>query len=146
MKKLTEQTKSLKVSEIKRGWKLLDAKGQILGRLATQAINSLTGKNKANYSPNMDAGDNVVIINAELVKVTGKKEDNKVYKRYSGYPGGLKEISYKNMMINNPKEILRHAISGMLPKNTLRKKRLTRLFIFKGEIHTFADKFLQVEK
>lgn len=141
MVQLTQQTKALKVKEIVRKWKLLDAKNQILGRLATQAINSLTGKNKSTYSPNLDCGDNVVVINAELVKVSGKKADAKVYTKYSGYPGGLRKISYKDMKNNKPEEIIEHAISGMLPKNKLRKRRMTRLFVFKGETHTFADKF-----
>lgn len=141
MVQLTQQTKALKVKEIVRKWKLLDAKNQILGRLATQAINSLTGKNKSTYSPNLDCGDNVVVINAELVKVSGKKADSKVYTRYSGYPGGLRKISYKDMKNNKPEEIIERAISGMLPKNKLRKRRMTRLFVFKGETHTFADKF-----
>jgi len=141
MVQLTQQTKALKEKEIVRGWKLLDAKNKVLGRLATQAINSLTGKSKSTYSPNLDCGDSVVVINAELVKVTGKKADTKVYTRYSGYPGGLRKISFKDMKNNKPEEIIERAISGMLPKNKLRKRRMTRLFVFKGENHTFTEKF-----
>lgn len=129
-----------KESEVKRAWHLVDAKDQILGRLATRIAMILMGKTKANYSAHMDSGDNVVVINAKDIKVTGKKESQKVYRGHSGYPKGFKEVSYQKMKLEHPGRIIEHAVDGMLPDNRLKDKRMRRLFVFEGENHSFGAK------
>jgi len=141
MPQLTKQTKPVKKKEIVRNWHLIDVSGQVLGRVAGKISRLLQGKHKVNYVSYLDSGDYIVVINAKKIKVTGKKEKNKVYTRYSGYPGGLKTISYEKMLKQKPEEIIRHAVSGMLPKNKLRDRRLARLFIFPDKDHKFNDKF-----
>ncbi|HWA52161.1 MAG TPA: 50S ribosomal protein L13 [Patescibacteria group bacterium] len=118
-----------KAKEVKRDWKLFDAKDQVLGRLATQIAMSLMGKTKATYSPHMDNGDNVVVINAAEITVTGKKAEQKRYYGHSGYPGGFKDISYAHMKATHPERIIELAVKRMLPENRLRDKRMARLFI-----------------
>jgi len=134
------KTHSVKKSEIKRVWRLVDARGQILGRLATKIANLLIGKNKSYFVPHLDCGDYVVVINASHLKVSGKKAQQKKYYRYSGYPGGLKETTFSQQMVKDPTKVIRHAVGGMLPKNRLRDKRLARLKIFAGEEHPYKDK------
>ena len=141
MVNLTKQTKSVKEKEIIRNWHLIDVTGKILGRITGEISKLLQGKHKVNYVPYLDSGDYVVVVNAAKIKITGKKNINKVYTYYSGYPGGLKRIPYNKMIEKKPEEVLRHAVSGMLPKNKLRDRRLARLFIFKDENHNFKDKF-----
>jgi len=141
MVNLTVSTKPVKAKEIKRDWHLIDASSKILGRLAPEIVKVLQGKHKRNYVPYLDMGDYVVVINAKKVIVSGKKADQKIYTRYSGYPGGLKEISFNKLLEEKPEEIVKRAVSGMLPKNKLRKKRLARLYVFADENHPFADKF-----
>ena len=141
MVNLTISTKPVKAKEIKRDWHLIDASSKILGRLAPEIVKLLQGKHKRNYVPYLDMGDYVVVINAKKVIVSGKKDDQKIYTRYSGYPGGLKEISFNKLLEEKPEEIVKRAVSGMLPKNKLRKKRLARLYVFADENHPFADKF-----
>jgi len=141
MVNLTKQTRPVKKKEIVRNWHLIDVSDQILGRIAGKISRLLQGKHKVNYVSYLDSGDYIVVINAKKVKVTGKKSKNKIYTRYSGYPGGLKTISFKKMLEEKPEEIIRHAVSGMLPKNKLRDRRLARLFIFADENHKFVDKF-----
>ena len=141
MVNLTISTKPVKAKEIKRDWHLIDASSKILGRLAPEIVKVLQGKHKRNYVPYLDMGDYVVVINAKKVIVSGKKADQKIYTRYSGYPGGLKEISFNKLLEEKPEEIVKRAVSGMLPKNKLRKKRLARLYVFADENHPFADKF-----
>lgn len=140
MVSLTTSTRPVKAKEIERAWHLLDAKGQVLGRLATEAAQKLIGKHKLNYVNYLDMGDHVVVINTHEVIVTGKKEEQKLYKRYSGYPGGLKEIPYKVLKEKRPEQIIRLAVWGMLPKNKLRKTRISRLHIYVGEDHPHGDK------
>lgn len=140
MVNLTKQTKSLKEKEIVRQWHLIDVKNKILGRITGKIALLLQGKHKTNYIPYLDCGDYVVVINAKNIKLTGKKEKEKIYTRYSGYPGGLKKIPYEKLLKEKPEEIIRHAVSGMLPKNKLRKKRLARLYIFADEKHPFEEK------
>jgi large subunit ribosomal protein L13 len=135
------KTHSVKKGEIARTWHLVDARGQILGRLATRIANLLIGKNKPYFVPHLDCGDYVVVINASQVKVSGRKDQQKKYYRYSGYPGGLKEINFSQQMAKDPTRIIWHAVGGMLPKNKLRDKRLARLKIFAGEEHQYKDKF-----
>ena len=130
-----------KQSEIKRNWHLVDLKGQILGRISTEIANKLMGKSKANFVRNLDCGDYVVIINAKEVMVTGKKEEKKKYYRHSGYPGGFRAETLREVRKEKPEEIIIHAVSGMLPQNRLKAKMLKRLKVFSGENHTFKDKF-----
>lgn len=141
MANITQQTKSVKKNQINRQWHLVDVKNKILGRIAGKIANLLQGKEKVDYVPYLDVGDYVVVINASKIKLTGKKAEEKVYTHYSGYPGGLKRIPFKKMLKNKPEEIIKRAVSGMLPKNKLRKKRLTRLFIFAEEKHPYSNKF-----
>jgi len=137
----TRSTRTVKEKEITRNWHLVDLKGQILGRGITQVAKLLQGKDKRNYVPNLDAGDYVVVINAAGVKVTGKKPLQKIYDSYSGYPGGRRVVTYKDLMARDPEKVVRLGISGMLPKNKHRDPRLARLFIFKDDKHTYSDKF-----
>lgn len=136
-------TKATKAKDIQRGWHLFDAKGKILGRLATDAAQKLIGKNKPYFVTNMDCGDHVVIINAGRIEVSGNKEKNKKYTNYSGYPGGLRVRTYEEVKNNNPEDVVRHAVMGMLPKNKLRSGMIKRLHVFNGEEHDYKDKFLE---
>lgn len=122
-----------KAKEVKREWHLLDAKGEVLGRLCTKIATYLTGKHKATYSTHMDMGDFVVVLNAEKVEVTGKKDQQKVYQSHSGYPGGFKERSYQQVMDIHPERIIEHAVIGMLPNNRLRDPRMLRLKVVVGD-------------
>ena len=124
--------------EVERRWYVVDAEGQTLGRLATEIARLLRGKNKPQYTPHVDTGDFVVVVNAEKVVVTGKKAEQKVYRRHSGYPGGLKETSYEQMMERRPTEILRRAVKGMMPKNRLARQQLRKLKIYAGPEHPHA--------
>lgn len=116
-----------KAKEIKRAKHVIDAQGQVLGRLASRIALLLTGKGKADYSPHLDSGDFVTVINAAKVELTGKKKLQKLYRRHSGYPGGFKEITFAQMNRERPEEVVRHAVAGMLPDNRLKKDRLARL-------------------
>ena len=124
--------------EIEKKWWLVNAEGLVLGRFASKIANILRGKNKPSYTPFFDTGDFVIIINAEKLKLTGKKEDQKIYYRHSGYMGGLKEISYKKMLSAHPERIIKQAVRGMLPKNKLNRKILKKLKIYKGPEHKHA--------
>jgi large subunit ribosomal protein L13 len=141
MVNLTVSTKSVKNKDIKRDWRLFDAKGRVLGRFVTEIVRYLIGKHKVNYISHLDAGDFVVVVNAKHIVLTGKKEKTKIYSKYSGYPGGLKKVPFSFLKEKNPKEIIKHAVSGMLPKNKLRDRRLARLFVFADEKHPYKDKF-----
>ncbi|RMF44185.1 MAG: 50S ribosomal protein L13 [Anaerolineae bacterium] len=124
-----------KAGEITREWVLVDANDQNLGRLATQIAHILLGKNKPNYTPGVDNGDFVVVINAERVRVTGNKLDAKMYHRHSGYPGGLKSISLRDQLKKHPERVLRSAVWGMLPKNRYGRSLLRKLKIYAGPHH-----------
>ena len=124
--------------EVERKWYVVDAEGQTLGRLATEIATILRGKNKPQYTPHIDTGDFVVVVNAEKVAVTGRKAEQKVYRRHSGYPGGLKETSYEQLMERRPTEILRRAVKGMMPKNRLARQQLRKLKIYAGPEHPHA--------
>ncbi|MBI4153511.1 50S ribosomal protein L13 [Candidatus Woesebacteria bacterium] len=130
-----------KGKEIKREWHLIDADGAILGRLSSEVAGYLMGKHKASFSRHMDSGDYVVVINAQKVKLTGKKPQQKVYRSHSGYPGGFKEISFAKMKKEHPERILEHAVAGMLPHNRLKKDRMTRLKVIVGDKNPYEDKF-----
>jgi large subunit ribosomal protein L13 len=121
--------------EVERKWLLIDAEGQTLGRLATEIARLLRGKDKPQYTPHVDTGDFVVVVNAEKVVVTGKKTEQKVYYRHSGYPGGLKTTSYEEMLEHKPTEILRRAVKGMMPKTRLGRQQLKKLKIYAGPEH-----------
>ncbi len=129
-----------KVREIKREWHLLDAKGQVLGRLATKIATLLIGKHKKDYVPHQDVGDNIVVINAREVRVTGRKEKQKVYRRHSGYPGGLKSTTLGELREKDPTKIIKFAVYNMLPGNRLRKGRMIRLKIFAGSEHSYESR------
>lgn len=130
-----------KKNDIIRSWHLIDASDQVLGRLSTKIATFLMGKHKANYSANIDLGDNVVVINSELVKVTGNKFASKVYRSHSGYPGGFKETSYAKLSKEHPSRIIEFAVKGMLPDNRLKKVRMARLHVFKGKENKYENKF-----
>ena len=144
MKNLSQQTKPVKLKEVKRVWHLVDLSGKVLGRMAPEIARFLQGKNKANYVSYLDTGDYVVAVNARRVVVTGKKSQTKVYTHYSGYPGGLKTVSFATLLKKNPGFVIKNAVSGMLPKNKFRQERLKRLFIFADENHPYKDKFVKL--
>lgn len=134
-------TKSTKVSEIQRTWELVDVKGKVLGRIATEAALKLMGKSKSNFVRNEDCGNYVVVINAKHFITTGNKEKEKLYGNYSGHPGGLKQKALWQVRQEKPTEPIRHAILGMLPKNKLRDRLMTRLYIYPEADHPYKDKF-----
>jgi len=135
-----------KEKEVKRKWHLFDAQGKVLGRFATNVAGVLQGKGKVNYSRHMDSGDFVVVVNAEKVKLTGSKSSQKVYRSHSGYPGGLREISFKQMIEKTPEKVIVKAVSGMLPDNRLKRARLSRLKVLKGDKNPYEDKTKSNEK
>ncbi len=132
------KTYSAKPLEVERKWYLIDADGMRLGRLAVLAANLLRGKHKPQYTPNVDTGDFVIIINAEKISVTGKKETDKKYYHHTGYPGGLKVASFRELMEKNPVLALEKAIKGMLPHNTLGHDQFNKLKIYAGSEHPHA--------
>jgi large subunit ribosomal protein L13 len=129
------KTYSTKASEIERQWHVIDASGKILGKLATEAAKLLMGKHKPTFSRHLDTGDFVVIINAEKVRFTGKKAEQKLYHSHSGYPGGLKTINLERLMQTHPTRVIEHAVKGMLPHNRLGAKMLKKLKVYVGEEH-----------
>jgi large subunit ribosomal protein L13 len=129
------KTYSAKPKEIEQQWYLVDAEGQTLGRLATRIADTLRGKRKPEYTPHIDTGDFVVVVNAERIAVTGKKREDKVYYRHSGYPGGLRQRTLGEELERRPTEVLRTAVKGMLPRNRLARKQLTKLKIYAGPEH-----------
>lgn len=124
-----------KPNEINRKWYVIDAEGKVLGRLATEIATILRGKNKPIYTPHVDTGDFVIVINAEKIKLTGKKLEQKKYSYHTGYPGGLKQISYKNMIQDKPEKIIQLAVKGMLPKNSLGRSMIKKLKVYSGAEH-----------
>lgn len=133
--------KSIKQSQITNNWVLIDAKDQILGRLATKIATTLMGKSKPEYVSYLDAGDHVVVINASEIVVTGRKETDKIYYRHSGYPGGLKAANFKTMIDKKPEMVITKAVKGMLPKTKMGAQQLSKLHVFAGPEHTFKSKF-----
>lgn len=138
---MLKQTKPTTDKMIKRSWHLVDAKDKVLGRVAVEIAAKLIGKSKSYFVRNLDCGDYVVVINAKYVKVTGHKEEEKVYTRFSGYPGGLKRKFLWELRADKPEELIRRAVMGMLPKNRLRDRMITRLHVRAEGTHEFADKF-----
>ena len=129
------KTKSYKNTDLEKKWLLLDASDKTLGRLSTKVAFILMGKDKAQYTPNSDLGDYVVIINAEKIKITGNKDTQKNYYRHTGYPGGLKSTTFLDMIEKKPEEIIFKAVQGMLPKNKLSKTMISKLKVYEGENH-----------
>ncbi len=129
------KTYSAKPGEIARDWYLVDADGQTLGRLATRIADMLRGKGKAAYTPHVDTGDFIVVVNAEKIHVTGNKLDQKRYYRHSGYPGGLRSRTLREQLDRRPTEVLRTAVKGMLPKNRLARQQINKLKIYTGPEH-----------
>ena len=121
--------------EVERKWYVVDAEGKHLGRLATEIVRVLRGKNKPQYTPHVDVGDFIVVVNADRVAVTGRKAEPRVYRRHSGYPGGMKETSYEQMLARKPTEVLRKAVYGMMPKTRLARKQFKKLKIYAGPEH-----------
>lgn len=130
-----------KLKEVKHEWHLIDAKDKVLGRLASVAAQQLMGKHKPNYAPHMDMGDFVVVTNAGKIKVTGRKEEQKVYYKHSGYPKGFKEVKYEKLLKERPERIISLAVKRMLPQNRLLDKRMARLKVFRAHEHKYQDKF-----
>lgn len=124
-----------KPHEVERKWYLVDATDKTLGRLSSKIASMLRGKHKPIFTPHVDCGDYVVVINAEKVKVTGKKLEDKEYKRHSGYPGGLKTVTLEKMLEDKPEDVMIHAVKGMLPKGKLGRQMLKKLRVYKGAEH-----------
>lgn len=124
-----------KPSEIERKWYVVDADGKTLGRLASEVASILRGKKKPTYTPFMDTGDYVIVINAERIQVTGKKRQQKIYKRHTGYPGGLRETTFEELQAKKPEEIIRHAVKGMMPKGPLGRQMFKKLKVYAGSEH-----------
>jgi len=136
----SQLTYSPKAKEIKRTWHLVDYTDQLLGRMATKIASFLIGKGKPYFTPHLDCGDYVVVVNAEKVKVSGKKSKQKIYYRHSGYPGGFKQIPFERQMEKDPRKVIELAVKGMLPKNKLRAVRMHRLKVFVGDKHPYQEK------
>lgn len=127
-----------KPSEVERKWYVIDAEGKTLGKIAVEAAMILRGKKKPTYTPHIDCGDYVIVVNAEKVAVSGKKEEQKIYKSHSGYPGGLKEITLKQLREKKPEEIVLHAVKGMMPKGKLGRQMFKKLKVYAGPEHPHA--------
>jgi len=130
-----DKTYVTKASDIDREWLVVDATGEILGRLATRIAAMLRGKHKPYYAPNLDTGDFVIVVNGSKISVTGNRLDDKLYRRHTGYPGGLKEITLRRMMEKHPERVIRFAVKGMLPKNKLGRQMLKKLKVYSGAEH-----------
>lgn len=132
------RTYTVKKESIEREWFVVNAEGKTLGRLATQIASILRGKHKPTFTPWLDCGDFVIVVNADKVKVTGNRMDEKVYYRYSGYPGGLKEITLRDQLSKHPQRVLQSAVKGMLPHNPLGRKMFKKLKVYAGAEHPHA--------
>ncbi len=132
------KTYSAKASDIKRDWFVIDVNGKVLGRAATEIARRLRGKHKPEYTPHVDTGDNIVVINAEKVRVTGRKESDKMYHRHTGYPGGIKSVPFDKYQAVNPCRIIEIAVKGMLPKNPLGRAMFRKLKVYAGAEHPHA--------
>jgi len=129
------KTLSLRKEDVKRKWYIVDATGKTLGRLATKIVKKLSGKDKSFYTPHIDSGDFVIVINAKDVFLSGQKKEQKIYYRHSGYTGGLKETSAKEMLDKHPERVITSAVKGMLPKNKLGTRMLKRLKVYRSALH-----------
>ena len=133
-----EKTYVTKIEDVQRNWYVVDAAGQTLGRLATRVARVLRGKHKPIYSSSVDTGDYVIVVNAEKIHVTGRKLDQKIYYRHTGYPGGLKEITLRDLLQKHPTRVIEHAVRGMLPKNRLGRRMYGKLKVYAGPEHPHA--------
>jgi large subunit ribosomal protein L13 len=133
-----EKTYVTKIGDVQRDWYVVDAAGQTLGRLATRVARVLRGKHKPIYSSSVDTGDYVIVVNAEKIHVTGRKLDQKIYYRHTGYPGGLKEITLRDLLQKHPTRVIEHAVRGMLPKNRLGRRMYGKLKVYAGPEHPHA--------
>jgi large subunit ribosomal protein L13 len=129
------KTFSAKSSEVKRDWYIVDASDKVLGRLASEIAHRLRGKHKPEYTPHVDTGDYIVVVNAEKIAVTGNKENDKVYYHHTGHPGGIKSTSFKDMIAKHPARVIETAVKGMLPKNKLGRAMMSKLKVYAGEQH-----------
>ncbi len=136
---MKKATSMVKTADIKRDWHLIDCQGQTLGRLATKIASLLIGKHKANYTPHMDMGDLVVVVNAREIKTTGNKLMDKFYSRHSGFPGGFRQESLGNLLEREPTKVIERAVRGMLPKNKLQSSRMSRLKVYSGKDHPHGE-------
>jgi large subunit ribosomal protein L13 len=132
------KTYSAKPYEVDQNWLIVDAEGQVLGRMATEIAARLRGKHKAEYTPHVDTGDFIVVINAEKVQVTGNKAKDKIYHSHSGYPGGLKSISFEKLLEKSPERIIQSAVKGMLPRTPLGRAMFKKLKVYAGEVHNHS--------
>jgi large subunit ribosomal protein L13 len=132
---LSYKTISANKATVVKGWIIVDAENQILGRLSSEIAKVIRGKNKPNYTPHVDCGDNVIVINAEKIRLTGKKMDDKVYIRHTGYPGGQRFRTPREVLTKNPRGVVEAAVKGMLPKNRLGRKLYTNLYVYAGTAH-----------
>ena len=132
------KTISAKATEINRDWYMIDASDKVLGRLATEVARRLRGKHKAEFTPHVDTGDYIVVINADKVAVTGKKYENKMYYHHTGYPGGIKEANFRKMIETHPTRVIEKAVKGMLPRNKLGRAMMSKLKIYAGSEHQHA--------
>jgi len=132
------KTFTIKASEIRRQWFVVDAENKTLGRLAAEIAKRLRGKHKPTYTPHMDVGDYIVVVNADKVKVTGKKAEDKMYYRYSGYPGGIKETNFNKLIASKPEMVLQKAVKGMLPRGPLGRAMFRKLKVYAGNEHDHA--------
>ncbi len=130
-----KKTYVTKPEDIERNWYVVDASGQTLGRLASEVAQIIRGKHKPIYSPSTDVGDYVIVVNAEKIHVTGRKEEQKMYRRHSGYPGGMKEMTLGRMLEEHPTRVIEHAVKGMLPKTKLGRKMIKKLKVYAGSEH-----------
>ena len=140
------KTYTTKLADIDRQWHVIDASGKTLGRLATDVATILLGKNKTTYSPNLNVGDYVVVVNAAKIKVTGKKDEQKIYYRHSNYPGGLASVKYNAMLKTHPDRIITFAVKGMIPHNRLGRQIMGRLKVYAGDKHPHKAQLGKSEK
>ncbi len=138
MDTLSYKTKSAKKEEVERKWYVIDAEGEKVGRLCSQIAHMLRGKHKPSYTPHVDCGDNIIVVNAEKIRFTGQKLDQKEYQTYSGYPGGQKRATARELMEKRPIRIIELAVKGMLPKNRLGRQMFRKLFVYEGPDHPHA--------
>ncbi|MFN0049165.1 MAG: 50S ribosomal protein L13 [Cytophagales bacterium] len=138
MEALSYKTDSLSKEAVKKDWIVIDAEALVLGRVSSQIAKVLKGKHKTSYTPHLDCGDNVVVVNAEKVKLTGKKMTEKVYVRYTGYPGGQRFATPREVLAKNPRQLIEMAVRGMLPKNRLGRQIFTNLYVYEGANHPHA--------
>ncbi|MBI4299508.1 MAG: 50S ribosomal protein L13 [Chloroflexi bacterium] len=139
-------TYSVKAKDLQHSWHVIDAEGMVLGRLATQVASLLLGKHKPMYAPHLDNGDHVIVVNAAKVRLTGKKAEQKSYIRHSGYPGGLKVVSFTEMMQRHPTRVVEKAVRGMLPHNALGEARFRKLKVYAGPTHPHAAQLAESVK